>query len=63
MENESKLYPIENLKEIAFSVIIVVALTLLKGAATIPSILGIDYCGYGFHLINIVIFAIGYYNV
>ncbi|CAD8110541.1 unnamed protein product [Paramecium primaurelia] len=63
MENESKLYPIENLKEIAFSVILVVALTLLKGAATIPSILGIDYCGYGFHAINFIIFAIGYYNV
>ncbi|CAD8157568.1 unnamed protein product [Paramecium octaurelia] len=62
-ENESKLYPTENLKEIALSVIIVVALTLLKGAATIPSILGIDYCGYGYHFINFMIFAIGFYNV
>ncbi|CAD8121505.1 unnamed protein product [Paramecium sonneborni] len=62
-EKEQQLYPIENLKEIALSVIIVVALTLLKGAATIPSILGIDYCGYGFHCINFIIFAIGFYNV
>ncbi|CAD8173617.1 unnamed protein product [Paramecium pentaurelia] len=62
-ENESKLYPTDNLKEIALSVIIVVTLTLLKGAATIPSILGIDYCGYEYHLINFMIFVIGYYNV
>ncbi|CAK82653.1 unnamed protein product (macronuclear) [Paramecium tetraurelia] len=62
-DNESKLYPTENLKEIALSVFIVVALTLLKGAATIPSILGIGYCGYGYHFINFIIFGVGFYNV
>lgn len=47
----------------ALSVSVVLFINLLKGSNTIPSLLGLDFCGYGYHFLNFVIFAAAFYNI
>ncbi|CAD8123176.1 unnamed protein product [Paramecium sonneborni] len=61
-ENELQLYLIENLKRITLFVIIVVALTLLKRAATYLQFQVSIIVDMYFNFINFIIFAIEIYN-
>ncbi|CAD8112076.1 unnamed protein product [Paramecium primaurelia] len=62
-EKDARLYPIEPLTEISLTILIIIVVTLLKGSGAVPSLLGIDYCGYGYHFLNFIIFGIAFYNV
>lgn len=62
-EKDARLYPIEPLTEISLTVLIIIVVTILKGSGAVPSLLGIDYCGLGYHFLNFAIFGIAFYNV
>lgn len=62
-EKDARLYPIEPLTEISLTILIIIVVTLLKGSGAVPSLLGIDYCGFGYHFLNFIIFGIAFYNV
>jgi hypothetical protein len=63
LSKDAILYPKDILQEMAISVSIVLVATLLKGSPSIPSLLGVDFCGYAYHVLNFCIFGIAYYNV
>lgn len=47
----------------ALQVVIILVITVIKGSATIPSLLAVHFCSVPYHLFNIIILGIAFYNV
>lgn len=63
MISEQRLYPMEMIRELMLQVVIVVVITFLKGTQSIPSLIGLNYCSFEYHLLNIAIIGIALLNL